>query len=51
MGRKISNRHIHKYDKKNKAMSATLEADVVKKGTNETRHIKVDMDHLRLVEQ
>ena len=42
---------IHKYDKKTKAMSATLEADVVKTGTNETRHIKVDLDHLHLVGQ
>ena len=42
---------IHKYDKKTKAMSATLEADVVKTGTNETRHIKVDMGRLHLVGQ
>lgn len=40
---------IHKYDKKTKAMSATLEADVVKEGTKETRHIKVKMENLRLV--
>ena len=32
-------------------MTATLDADVVKKGTNETRHIKVDMDHLHLIGQ
>ena len=42
---------IHNYDKKTKAMTATLDADVVKKGTNETRHIKVDMDHLHLIGQ
>ncbi|MBO7628775.1 MAG: hypothetical protein J6S87_02365 [Bacteroidales bacterium] len=40
---------IHNYDKKTKAMTATLEAVVVKKGTNETRNIKVEMDNLHLV--
>ena len=42
---------IHNYNKKTKAMTATLDADVVNKDTDETRHIKVDMDHLYLVGQ
>ena len=40
---------IHEYDKKTRELSATLEAEVVKKGTTETRNIKVEMDHLRFV--
>lgn len=40
---------IHKYNKETKGMTATLEAVVVKKGTSETRNIKVDMDNLHLV--
>ena len=40
---------IREYDKKTRELSATLEAEVVKKGTTETRNIKVEMDHLRFV--
>lgn len=40
---------IREYDKKTRELSATLEAEVVKKGTSETRNIKVEMDHLRFV--
>ena len=40
---------IHNYDKKTRAMSATIEAVVCKEGTNETRNIKIVMDNLHLV--
>ena len=42
---------IHNYDKKTKAMSATIEAIVVKKGTSDTRNIRVEMDNLHLIER
>ena len=42
---------IHNYDKKTKAMSASIEAIVVKKGTSDTRNVKVEMENLHLVEK
>lgn len=42
---------IHKYDKETKAMSATIEAIVVKKGTSDTRNVKVEMENLHLVDK
>jgi hypothetical protein len=42
---------IHEYDKEKRELSATVEAEVVKKGTSETRNIKVEMDHLHFVSE
>lgn len=46
---KIATATIREYDKRTRELSATLEAEVVKKGSTETRNIKVEMDHLRFV--
>lgn len=42
---------IHNYDKETKAMSATIEAIVVKKGTSDTRNVKVEMENLHLIDK
>lgn len=41
---------IYNYDKETKALSATIEAIVAKKGTSDTRNIRVEMDNLHLVD-
>lgn len=42
---------INKYNKRTKAMSATIDAVVVMEGTSNTRNIKIKMDNLHLVDK